>query len=117
MNPLAKIVKPDSQPAYVLLVVILAGFGTMRYRKAGLTIAAVFFVIAAILAMKFVRGLMIDLQVAKIGIRAQGRVVRVEQRELHEEGTTPTRWASRTSNRSTNSMRRPRTATRSRELS
>ncbi len=36
--------------------------------------------------MKFIRGLLIDLQVMKTGIRAEGRVIKVEQREFHEKG-------------------------------
>jgi hypothetical protein len=97
MNPLAKIVKPDPQPAYVLLTIILTIFGVMLYRKAGADfppavrsgfhgIAVVFLVVAAILIVKFARGLIIDLQVNKVGVRAQGRVVKVEQREFHEKG-------------------------------
>lgn len=86
MNPLTKIVKPDPQPAYVLLTVILAGFGAVLYPKAGFKVAAVFFAVAAILAVKFIRGVIIESQLMKIGIRAEGRVLRVEQQELHDRG-------------------------------
>jgi hypothetical protein len=86
MNPLMKIVKPAPQPAYALLTVIFVGFGAVLYPRAGFKVAAVFFVIAAILAIKFIRGLMIESQLMKIGIRAEGRVLRVEQRQFHERG-------------------------------
>src|SRR6476660_1298824 len=79
MNPLAKIVKPDPQPAYVLLALIFGGFGGVLYSKTGWKGAAVFFVVAAVLATKFIRGAMIESQLMKSGLRAEGRVIRVEQ--------------------------------------
>jgi len=88
-------VKPDPQPAYVLLTLILAVFGAMLERKAGLhVVAAGFFVVAAILAVKFARGVIVESQMMKSGIRAEGRVIRVEQREIRErKGRRSQAWA------------------------
>jgi hypothetical protein len=79
MNPLSRLVKPDPQPAWVLLAGILAIFGSVAYRKGFRIVTGVCILIAIILIVRFVRGLLADLQVNERGIRTDARVTRVEQ--------------------------------------
>ena len=74
-----KLLKPDPQPAYVLLAIIFTIFGVMSYRR-GFEILGGFLVVAALIVLiRFVRGVIVETQLSKAGVRAECRVTHVEE--------------------------------------
>ncbi len=85
------IFKPRPYPAFVLLSIILVvfGFNLLRLTRIG---GAVLFVVAAVLLTSFIRGLVIDLSIAKEGLMTSARVTKVEHKKAQRKGEEVEWW-------------------------
>jgi hypothetical protein len=83
--------KPRPEPVFALLAIVVGVFGffTLEKTRAG---AAALFVVAAWLLISFIRGLVIDLSIAKEGLMTSGRVTKVEHKKEKRKGEEVEWW-------------------------
>jgi hypothetical protein len=70
--------KPRPYPAFVLLAIIISGFGVLAVRPIVPILGDALVVAALVLLISFIRGLKQDLEVSKVGIVATAHITNIE---------------------------------------
>jgi hypothetical protein len=85
------IFKPRPYPAFVLLAIICTIIG-LKLMRASHIAGYSFIVVAIVFLISFIRGLMVDLSINRVGILTTARVTSIERKSGTFKGKTEAWW-------------------------